>query len=159
MCWLKNKDGKVIGKGYKHQRLYLLTARATLQEQEQSNYAATRKLSWDEWHRCFGHISVSTLQQLDKKDLVNGLAIDQSTIPSRTCISCTEAKQAHQKFPQEAENLSEIAGEQFVSDVWGPAKVTSIGGWNYYISFIDDAKCYDTILLYYSDQVFGQCDM
>jgi len=33
-----------------------------------------------------------------------------------------------------------------ISDVWGPAKVTSIGGWNYYISFIDDTKHYDTIL-------------
>jgi transposase InsO family protein len=30
--------------------------------------------------------------------------------------------------------------------VWGPAKVTSIGGWNHYISFIDDAKRYDTVL-------------
>ena len=145
-CWLKNKDGKVIGKGYKHQRLYLLTARATLQGQERSNYTATRKLAWDEWHRRFGHISISALQQLDKEGLVSGLTIDQSSIPSRTCISCTEAKQVHQKFPQEAENRSEIAGERFVSDVWGPAKVTSIGGWNYYISFIDDAKRYDTIL-------------
>ena len=146
ICWLKNKDGKVIGKGYKHQRLYLLTARAILQGQERSNYAATRKLAWDEWHRRFGHVSISALQQLDKDRLVNGLTIDQSSIPSRTCIPCTEAKQAHQKFPQEAENRSKIAGERFVSDVWGPAKVKSIGGWHYYISFIDDAKRYNTIL-------------
>ena len=33
-CWLKNTDGQVIGKGFKHQRLYLLAARATLPGQE-----------------------------------------------------------------------------------------------------------------------------
>jgi len=146
MCWLKNKDGKVIGKGFKHQRLYLLAARAILQERERSNYATTRKLAWDEWHRHFGHISISALQQLDRKDLVSGLNIDQSSIPSHTCTPCIQTKQTHKPFPQEAENRSEIAGERFVSDVWGPAKVTSIRGWNYYISFIDNAKRYDTIL-------------
>jgi transposase InsO family protein len=146
MCWLKNKEGKIIGKGYKHQRLYLLTARAILQEKERSNYAATKKLPWDEWHRRFGHISISALQQLDKQGLVSGLIIDQSSIPSHTCEACIQAKQKHKPFPQEAENRSEIAGERFLSDVWGPAKVTSIGGWRYYISFIDDAKRYDSIL-------------
>jgi hypothetical protein len=97
--------------------LYLLTARATLPRQEQSNYMSTRKLAWDEWHRRFGHISISTLQQLDKEGLVSGLTINQSSIPSRTCIPCTEAKQTHQKFPQEAEHRSEVAGERFLSHI------------------------------------------
>ena len=65
---------------------------------------------------------------LNKEGLVSGLNIDQSSILSRMCIPCTEAKQAHQKFPKEAENHSEVTGKHFVSDVWGPAKVTSIGG-------------------------------
>jgi len=146
MCWLKNRDGKVIGKGYKHQWLYLLTARAILPVQERSNYATSKKITWYEWHRCFGHISISSLRQLDKQDLVSGLNIDQSSIPSHTCEACIQAKQGHKPFPQEAENRSEIIGECFVSDVWGPAKVMLIGGWNYYISFIDNAKRYDTVL-------------
>jgi hypothetical protein len=40
-------------------------------------------------------------------------------------------KQAHEPFPQEAINRLEVTGECFISNVWGPAKVTSIGGWNY----------------------------
>ena len=33
-----------------------------------------------------------------------------------------------------------------MSDVWGPARVESIGRWKYYISFTDDAKRYVTTL-------------
>jgi hypothetical protein len=145
-CWIKNKDGKVVGMGDKHQRLYLLKARAILEEPEHSNYASTRKLTWDQWHRRYGHISVTTLQQLDRESLVNGLSIDQSSIPSKSCDACTEAKQAHKPFPQEAENRSNIPGERVVSDVWGPARVVSIGGWKYYISFGDDCVRYITAL-------------
>jgi hypothetical protein len=138
MCWIKNKNGKAIGIGDKYQRLYLLRARAILREKARANYASTGKLTWDQWHRRYGHISVITLQQLERESLVSGLSIDQSSIPSKTCDACTEAKQAHKPFPQEAENRSKIPGERIVSDVWGPARVISIGGWKYYISFGDD---------------------
>jgi len=74
------------------------------------------------------------------------LEIDQSSIPSQTCEACIQAKHAHQPFPKEAENRSEIAGKRVVSDVWGPAKVKSIGGWSYYISFIDDTKRHNMVL-------------
>ena len=51
VSWLKNKDGKVVGKGFKHQRLYPLAARAVLLEQKQTNYIASPKLSWEQWHQ------------------------------------------------------------------------------------------------------------
>src|SRR6266508_4358749 len=89
---------------------------------------------------------MTALRQLDREGLVSGLEIDQSLIPSQTCEVCIQAKHAHQPFPKEAENRSEIAGERVVSDVWGPAKVKLIGGWSYYISFIDDAKRHSTVL-------------
>ena len=78
--------------------------------------------------------------------MVNGLAIDQSSIPSKTCDACIEAKQAHQPFPAEAENRSQTQGERFMTDVWGPAHVTSIGGWIYYISFCDDSVRYFVVI-------------
>ena len=145
-CWIRDKKGMVIGEGEKHQRLYLLRGRAILQEKEQANYASTRKLTWDQWHHRYGHISITTLQQLEREGLVSGLSIDQSSIPSKTCEACTAAKQTHKPFPQEAENRSEIPGERVVSDVWGPARVMSIGGWKYYISFGDDSVRYVTAL-------------
>ena len=120
----------------------MLYARAALPRMERANYASTEKLTWDQWHRRYGHISISTLQTLEKEKLVNGLSIDQSSIPSKSCRACIEAKQAHQPFPQEAENRSQIPGERFMTDVWGPARATSIGGWKYYISFCDNSIRY-----------------
>jgi hypothetical protein len=49
-------------------------------------------------------------------------------------------------FPKEAQNRSTIAGERTMSDVWGPARVESIGKSKYYISFTDDAKRFCTVL-------------
>jgi IS30 family transposase len=123
-----------------------LRARAILNGEEQANFASTGKLTWDQWHRRYGHISITTLQQLDREGLVNGLSIDQSSIPSKTCDACNEAKQAHKPFPQEAQNRSKVPGERIVSDVWGPARVISIGGWKYYISFGDDCVRYVIVL-------------
>ena len=137
-CWIKDKGKKIIGKGYKHHRLFMLYARVALPGKEMANYASTEKLTWDQWHRRYGHISISALQTLEKEKMVNGLAIDQSSIPSKTCDACIEAKQTHRPLPAEAENRSQIPGERFMTDVWGPARTTSIGGWKYYISFCDD---------------------
>lgn len=36
--------------------------------------------------------------------------------------------------------------ERFVSDVWGPARVVSIGGCTYYILFIADTKRFNSIV-------------
>jgi hypothetical protein len=38
-----------------------------------------------------------------------------------------EAKQTHQSFPKEAENQSEVVSKYTLSDVWGLARVESIG--------------------------------
>jgi len=139
MCWIRDKDRKVIGVGDKNQRLYLLRARVILKEREQVNFASTGKLIWNQWHRRYGHISITTLQQLKKESLVSRLNIDQSSIPSKSCEACIEAKQAHKPFLQEVENRSKVPGKRIVSDVWGPARVASIGGWKYYISVEDDS--------------------
>ena len=125
----------------------MLYARAILPGKERANYTSMEKLTWDQWHQQYGHISILALQLLDKKNLVNGLEIDQSLIPSKSCDACIEAKQVHWPFPQEAENKSKIKGECFMTDVWGPAHVTSIGGWKYYISFCDDSVRYFIVIL------------
>ena len=124
LCWIRNGD-KITGKEYKSQRLYLLHARAILTKRERENYTSTENLSWDHWHCHYGHISISPLQMLKREKLVNGLNIDQLSIPSSTCKACIKAKQTHWPFPAEAENRP---GERFMLDVWGPARVISIGG-------------------------------
>src|SRR5277367_3151728 len=136
-CFLEGKDKVIIGHGKMCGRLYLLDATA-INSNESSLYVSSPKLSWDQWHRRYGHISTTTLDRISKRGIVDGLSIDQSTIPSNTCEACIQAKQAHKPFPKEAENRSEVPGERVMSDVWGPARVESIGKWRWYISFVDD---------------------
>jgi Integrase core domain/GAG-pre-integrase domain len=138
-CMLYTKGSQLVGMGKKHDRLYRLDARAQLQANERANLAAPKKLSWDAWHRLYGHIGMSSLETLKQKELVDGLEIDESTVPSRSCEACIQAKQHVKPFPKEADGRSRIPGEQTFSDVWGPARVKSIGGAKYFISFIDDA--------------------
>ena len=70
--------------------------------------------------------------------MVEGFAINQSSMPSITCEACIQAKQSRKPYPKEAENRSKISGERIMLDVWGPTRIESIGKWKWYISFIDD---------------------
>ena len=146
-CSLKDRNGRVVGTGNKTERLYLLDARAQLLGQERTNYASTsQKRTWDQWHRNFGHIAIPSLECINRENMVNGLAIDQSSIPSKSCDACIQAKQARKSYPQEAESRSQTPGERVMSDVWGPAGKESIGKWKYYISFTDDCTRYVHVL-------------
>ena len=141
-CVIKDKSGSIIGRGTKMGRLYLLDTKI----QEKANIATTSKLTWDQWHKCYGHVAISALQRLNRENMVDGMSIDHSSTPSQSCESCIEAKQAHRSFPQEAENRSQEPGERIMSDVWGPAAKESIGRWKYYISFTNDCTRYVHVL-------------
>ena len=63
----------------------MLHARAILTEKEKANYASTEKLSQDQCYQQYGHIVISALQTLERENMLHGLNIDQSSIPSKTC--------------------------------------------------------------------------
>ena len=103
---------------------------------EQASIAVTGQNLWDLWHRKYGHLSITGLQQLYAKGMVEGFTIEDPTQPFQQCESCIQAKQHRQSFPKEAKHRSEQPGELTYSDVWGPARVALIGGSKYYISFM-----------------------
>jgi hypothetical protein len=136
---LSDKNKGLVRTGLKSGRLYLLDARAQLNGNEHANVVALRKPSWDEWHCCYGHLGITRLETLKSKQLVDGMEVDKSTVPSQTSKACIQAKQAVRPFPKEAEHKSKVPGERTLSDIWGPAWTESISGSKYYISFNDDA--------------------
>ena len=79
------------------------------------NASTSQKRTWDQWHRSFGHIAIPSLERLNRENMVNGLAIDQSSIPSKSCDACIQAKQARKSYPQEAESRSQTPGERVMS--------------------------------------------
>jgi hypothetical protein len=119
-CKLYSKANQLIGTRVKLGRLYILDARVQLQNNDHTNLTAPQKLSWDQWHHQYGHLGMTGLEMLKVKALVNGLVIDESSVPSRTCEACIQVKQTTQPFPKEAKNRSTMPGERTLSDVWGP---------------------------------------
>ena len=92
---LQNKNKQTVGIRKVINRLYLLDAQVELPGLERENLASTQKLSWDQWHLRYGHLSMSTLEKLRNQEMVKGLTIDESLIPSQSCKACIQAKQAH----------------------------------------------------------------
>ena len=78
-------------------------------------------------------------QQLADWGLVSGLVFDDTKDDGTFCESCIYGKatcrlivKAHQ------EEWVNRVGEIVWSDIWGPAPILTLGGWHYYIMFMDD---------------------
>jgi len=100
-CVLHSKSNEIIGKGRTIGMIFLLDAYTELPGLHHTQYAPQR-LSWDQWHWHYGHISVNAIECFKLNQLVEILNIDESTMPSQTCEACIQAKQVHRPFPQEA---------------------------------------------------------
>jgi transposase InsO family protein len=143
-----NRDKKTLleGKRVKDLPLYLLSSKAAERAEEYANFTShKRALTWDEWHRALGHLSITSIEKLAKSGLVTGLDIDPNSKPSLSCEACIKGKSSHQKFPKEAEDHGHKSGDLTYSDLWGPARTPSIGLHKYYIQFTDDASRHCTI--------------
>lgn len=156
-CKLLDRNGRVIGIGRKVRRLYLLDARVRAGVPDQANVADEVGESWDSWHRRYGHLSISALQQLHAKHIVEGLTISDSSPPFTQCESCIQAKQHRQPYPHEAEDRSKTIGELTHSDLWGPARVESISRARYYISLTDDYTRRCTVMFLKSKDRAFEC--
>ncbi|GBE84071.1 hypothetical protein SCP_0600490 [Sparassis crispa] len=137
---LRESGGHAIAEGRKIGRLYLLYMRAKIATpmNERANVAHEDNDSWESWHRRYGHLGITGLEWLYKEKMVEGLTIDENSMPLTQCEACVQAKQARRAYPKEAEDRSQMPGELTHSDVWGPARVVSIAGSHYYISFTDN---------------------
>ena len=127
-------------------RVYLLDAQANIPQAECANVAHTEpQLSWDQWHQCFWHLSITGLRQLADQELVTGLNVDQSSVPTINCQACIQSKLSHHPFLAESDCQADKPGDMTHSDLWGPARVEGINKAKYYISFTNDFTCCTTV--------------
>lgn len=89
------------------------------------------------WHERLGHLNERDLKDLAKKQLVLGLKINSNEkLP--TCETCIKGKHAQTPFPKVSKTRSSKLLELVHSDVCGPMRTKSIGGAQYFVTFIDD---------------------
>jgi Reverse transcriptase (RNA-dependent DNA polymerase)/gag-polypeptide of LTR copia-type/Integrase core domain/GAG-pre-integrase domain len=98
--------------------------------------------SWETWHKRFGHIGYSSLQQILDKNLVEGFNVNTRT-PKPDCVACTEAKQSVEPFDQHTEKETE-PGDLTHIDLWGKYDTVSINGNQYYLLMVDDSSRFNT---------------
>jgi transposase InsO family protein len=121
---------EIIGRGIKRGRLYhledLKCGRANLAK----GHSQPETKIW-EWHRRLGHPSFGYLKKLLPK-----LFID-TDISLLNCETCIKAK-SHRVSFKPSLNKCISPFELIHSDVWGPSPVNSIGGYRWFVLFIDD---------------------
>src|SRR3954463_14243451 len=138
-CVVQDHTGRKIGAGRKEHGLYVLEyLHLPLSQFPALSMSATSEL----WHHRLGHPSEARL-----RTLANTGALGKVTFsPSNNCESCHLAKQTATSFI----TSNHISSEHFDlihSDIWGPSPVTSISGYSYYVSFIDDCSRYTWVYL------------
>jgi len=87
------------------------------------------------WHLRFGHLNFQSLENLSKRNLVNGLPHIHH--PDQLCETCIFGKNHRIPFvkePWRAKFLLELVH----TDVCGPMNISSVGGNKYFLTFIDD---------------------
>jgi hypothetical protein len=86
------------------------------------------------WYRRMAHLHHGALKVL--REAVTGLP-EFSSDQHNVCKECALGKYAKTVFPS-SDNRSKGILDLIHSDVCGPMSAVSIGGFNYYVSFIDD---------------------
>jgi hypothetical protein len=104
------------------------------------------------WHRILAHINYKSLPYVSKA--IRGLPefkVDHEGV----CKGCVKGKNIKNPFPKRESKAGVL--ELIHSDVCGPMPSTSLSGYVYYVSFIDDYSRNTWVYLLKSkDEVFGK---
>ena len=93
------------------------------------------------WHSRYGHLGVQNMRKLCQRHLVKGFNYDLSS-NQEFCEPCVKGKHHHQKFPTEGGKRAKDKLELVHTDVCGKLESKSLGGCEYFLSFIDDMSRY-----------------
>ena len=118
--------------------------------------AKKQKISHDNntylWHLRLGHINLDRINRLVKDGPLRELTV--GTLPF--CESCLEGKMTKRPFSGKGQRADEPL-QLIHSDVCGPINVQARGGYEYFVTFIDDYSRYGYIyLMHRKSETFGK---
>ena len=104
------------------------------------------------WHLRLGHINLDRINRLVKDGPLR--KINVSTLP--ICESCLEGKMTKRPFSVKGERSKEPL-QPVQSDICGPLSVQDRGGYEYFVTFIDDYSRYGYVfLMHKKSETFGK---
>jgi len=95
---------------------------------------AERKEDPNLWHQRFGHMSSQGLKCMQSRGKLPRL----KSVEVDFCESCILGKHKRVSFKKAGRTPAKEKLELMHTDVWGPASISSIGGKQYFVTFIDD---------------------
>nr|GEV90522.1 hypothetical protein [Tanacetum cinerariifolium] len=103
------------------------------------------------WHCRLGHISKKCIEKLQHDGLLNSTNLRAF----EKYVSCMPGKMARKPYTHQVERAKDLLG-LIHTDVYGPFKIMSRQGANYFITFTDDFSRYGYVyLLKHKHEVFG----
>ena len=137
-CQILNKHDKHIAVASKLGNLYYLECK----ELEETHLSVVEKESKERlWHRRYGHLGEQNLQKLANKRLVGNFDYDV-TKEIGFCETCIGGKHHKSHFQSSESTRSKDLLDLVHSDVCGKMNAKSIGGAEYFLTFIDDSTRY-----------------
>ena len=141
------KNNSLICNGWMHGNLYFIKPKMhSLLDTELEKNSKRHKSSHSNksylWHLRLGHISLNRIQRMVKDECLDLYEVE----PWPQCESCLEGKMTKRHFAAKdsrAEKLLELVH----TDVCGPMNIEARGGYEYYITFIDDYSRYGYVYL------------
>ena len=128
--WKVTKGNLVIARGHKQGTLYMVEMSA-----DGTNAAVEDAGVSTLWHQRLGHMSEKGMKMLASK----GRIPDLQNVKIDFCEPCVLGKQKKVTFVKTGQPPKAGKLELIHSDVYGPTKVSSIGGSRFYVTFIDDS--------------------
>ena len=151
-CEIINEDQEVVGSATKCGSLYYLNCQM-MNPHQIINTA--REQSVKVWHHRYGHLNVRNLKKLANEQLVNGLNCDDVSGEMEFCESCVQGKIHRTPFQTGGGKRAEVPLGLVHSDVCGKINSKSLGGAEYFLTFVDDKTRYVWVyILKHKSQVF-----
>ncbi|EDR06651.1 retrovirus-related pol polyprotein [Laccaria bicolor S238N-H82] len=97
--------------------------------------------SLDTWHRRLGHAGVHSITDMARRGLVDGLNVLGDVKLDGKCEDCIYGKQTARPYDGAVEPETEVL-EWVYGDLWGPARVRSVGGAVYMFVLNDGGSSY-----------------
>ena len=130
------KNRKTIGAATKFGNLYYLNC-VEKRTAHAAAYCSNGDTHEEIWHRRYGHLGAENLQKLVRDKLVDGFNYNASR-QIGFCEPCVDGKHHRSSFPKGGGNRSNDLLGIVHSDVCGRIETKSLGGAEYFVTFIDD---------------------
>jgi len=151
---IKNNQVKFIAR--RHRNVYVIDFDELSSFNVKCLIAQNKNVDSWLWHRRLGHISMSGISKLCKKDLVVGLP-KLTFEKDKICDACQQGKQTKESF--KAKNVVSTSRplQLLHMDLFGPIKTSSLSGKKYALVIVDDYSRFTwTFFLAQKDDTFHE---